>query len=57
MIGISILFSLITSKEVHDVSKENNLENASKQNAPKMSKWFITTRYPLMIISLLLILF
>ncbi|MHA1893650.1 MAG: prenyltransferase [Candidatus Helarchaeota archaeon] len=53
----SILLSLKTSKDIFRVTKESDLELASKRNAPNMPKWFITTRYPLLIICILLIFF
>ncbi|NHI92289.1 MAG: hypothetical protein EAX96_07275 [Candidatus Lokiarchaeota archaeon] len=54
---VSFLTSIITSKDIFEITKKSNFELAAKQSAPKMPKWFMITRYPLMLIALLLTFF
>jgi len=54
---LSLVFSVITSIEVYKVKKGNDLESSAKENAINIPKWFIMTRYPLLIISILLLIF
>lgn len=54
---LSFVISIKTSKDIYDVSRESDLEESAKKHAPKMPIWFITTRYPLMVVSLLLLFF
>lgn len=54
-VAISFIIIFKTAFEIHNTSKAKNLENASKENARKMPKWFMTTRYPLFFAALFLL--
>ncbi|NHJ85332.1 MAG: hypothetical protein FK734_07705, partial [Asgard group archaeon] len=54
---LSLVFSFITSLEVHKVKNRDDLELSAKDNAKNVPKWFIMTRYPLLIVSILLLIF
>jgi len=56
IISVFFLISITRiSKRLYFVSRSNNPLSLSKQETVKMRIWFLTTRYPLLFISLLLI--
>lgn len=52
---ISIVTLFMTTKQIYDVSKTDDYEKSAKESAPKMGKWFMITRYPLLLVSLSLL--
>ncbi len=44
-----------TARDIHKVSKARDLEKSAKKYAPNMPKWFMSTRYPLLITALSLL--
>lgn len=61
LLGILLLclFFMMTilhiSKNLYDYSRVENQKDVCKQEAKKMPKWFLATRYPLLFISLLIL--
>ena len=56
MTGITALLIVKASAEVRQVYLGENLEQQSKLYGTRLQKWFIMTRYPLMVTTLLLLL-
>ena len=54
---LSLVFSIVTTIEIYKVKSGDDLELSAKKNATNIPKWFIVTRYPLLIISILLLMF
>jgi 4-hydroxybenzoate polyprenyltransferase len=50
--ALTIIFA---SLEIRFIGEGNNLEARCKEHATKLSKWFLTTRYPLVVTALLLL--
>ena len=55
LVVISTFSILKTTKQIYGISKASNLEKSAKKHAPKMGKWFMMTRYPLLLVSLSLL--
>ena len=56
MTGITSLLIVKVSAELRQVYLGENLEQQSKLYGTRLQKWFIMTRYPLMVTALLLLL-
>ncbi len=56
-LGVLNTFLILkTSKDIYDVPEMGDLERSCKLAAKNMPKWFITTRYPLLIMSIAVLL-
>ena len=54
--AVSVITILAASIEVYRIRNADDLEASAKTHAQKLSRWFIITRYPLVMIALLLLL-
>jgi len=57
-VTISFFMIILAASDVRDITRnsENNLEDKAKEYGKKLQKWFLMTRYPLMISALLALL-
>jgi len=55
LVGISTITILFSSIEVYGIGRAEDLEKSAKAYGPKMPKWFMITRYPLLLIAVLLL--
>lgn len=53
---VNTIFILRISSSIYQINKKNNLEMACKKTAKKMPFWFILTRYPFVLMAILIFL-